>query len=433
MSSSTKDIRSLEKLRDLLLMLDPTKASQTNERVSSLLKLLRISSRRHADYYHRSSIWALYSGPGDVIPRFVGLLRECLLTHQWGKALKLVEAMSRDMTSSDSTIWKVGTACLLQMGESKSRLLRQFVKQVATLRSISVVEVLVEFLLFLLTQGNLSEAQDLMLDLRQNSRHIGTTRDPKRKSAQSLFEAYQGLIMYAQWKQAVHAQQQDEFHLSQDLMSSQQSVSVSEPKLVADAAIESLSSVQDRPGVWDVFISRVVEMQTFYGNVEAARDLLTDYAAKNPNNPNSHLYLYKLETSTSNRPEFRKKYLKDLIRLDPCNPLAIELYNLTEEEQSSVSLLFDFLDFDHCSNNLAVLDLLALRLNSISQSATLEREVKGCWDIRRSWWPSTVLKEARDKRSHSKTKPSDPDIQTATDKSQIVKTKRNIYRILRNL
>ena len=42
--------------------------------------------------------------------------------------------------------------------------------------------------------------------------------------------------------------------------SSQFSVSVAEPRLLANAAIESLSTVQDKPGVWDIFISRVVEV-----------------------------------------------------------------------------------------------------------------------------------------------------------------------------
>ena len=51
-------------------------------------------------------------------------------------------------------------------------------------------------------------------------------------------------------------------------------------------------------------------MQVFYGSVEDARNLLMEYASKNPDNPNSHRYLYELETSTSNRPEIREKHLK---------------------------------------------------------------------------------------------------------------------------
>ncbi|KAK3802660.1 hypothetical protein RRG08_001923 [Elysia crispata] len=432
MPADTKDIRSLEKLRDLLHMLDPSKSSETAEKTSSLLRLLRKSSRRHADYYHCIRKWKSNSGPGDIIPHFVKWLRGCVLTHQWGKALKLVEAMSREMTSADSTIWKVGTACLLQMGESKSELLQQFVKQVSTLRSISVVEVLVEFLLHLLTQGNLSEAKELKLDLRKNTKRIGSMKDPKRQVAQTLFEAYQGLILYAQWKQALLSQDQESLELSQDPVhqSSQFSVSVAEPRLLANAAIESLSTVQDKPGVWDIFISRVVEMQVFYGSVETARDLLTDYAYKNANNPNSHRYLYELETSTSNKLELREKYLKDLITLDPCNPLSVELYKIIGEKQpSSVSLLFDYLDYDHCSNDLTVLNLLALRLNDVSKNAMLERVVKDCWEIRSSWWPATVLKDAFSKRS----KIPHAEVQTSTNIWQIVDVKRKIYKILRNV
>ncbi|GFR93464.1 TATA box-binding protein-associated factor RNA polymerase I subunit A-like [Elysia marginata] len=316
MPINTEDVESLKKLKDLLLMLDPSKSSGTEKKTLALLDILRKSSRRHSDYYHCSRPWSLGSSLKDIIPRFVEMLRECVLTHQWDKALKLVEAMSRETTSLDSTIWKVGTACLLQMGESKSRLLRQFVKQVSALQQLAVVEVLLEFLFHLLTQGNLTEAKDLMLDFKKSSRRQVKMNDPKTKAAQTLFEAYQGLILYAQWKQAIHSQNHEHLELSQDIFQcSQTSISTVEPRVLADAAIESLSSVRDKPGVWDIFLSRVVEMQVFYGSVEEARNLLTEYAEKNSNNPNSHRYLYELETSTSNRQELRKKYLEVSLKL----------------------------------------------------------------------------------------------------------------------
>ncbi|GFO13223.1 TATA-box-binding protein-associated factor RNA polymerase i subunit a-like [Plakobranchus ocellatus] len=431
---SDTDIQSLRKLRELLLILDPYKSKETERRNSNLLKLLKESSRKHSDYYHCQRPYSLGNPVRDIVPRFVELLRECVLTHQWDKALKLVESMSHEMTSSDTTIWKIGTTCLLQMGEGKSTLLQQFVKQVSALRSIAVVEVLVEFLLHLFTQGKLMEAKDLALDLKKNTGYNVDMRDPKRQAAQTLFEAYQGLILYVEWKQAVYRQETDDGQLLLD-PSSQAGVPSSEPKLIADAAIDSLTVLKDKPGVWDIFLSRVVEMQAYYGAVEDARNILMTYASKNPKNPNSHRYLYELETKTNNRPEIREQHLKDLIKLDPCNPHCVDLYHLIDQrEPSSIALLFDYLDYHHCKNDLNVLELLADSLEAVSTNPRLATEVKLCWETRSGWWPATVLREASSKRRLS----LGIENTTLTDETSdhdrlIINTKRKIYNILRNL
>ncbi|GFR81621.1 TATA box-binding protein-associated factor RNA polymerase I subunit A, partial [Elysia marginata] len=125
----------------------------------------------------------------------------------------------------------------------------------------------------------------------------------------------------------------------------------------------------------------------------------------------------------------------DLIKLDPCNPLCIELYKLSGDDQpSNVSLLFDFLDYDHCNNNETVLSLLALRLQEVPENVMLKKEVQRCWESRSSWWPATVLKDACLKRKHCDKVDQDWSGHTSNCAERpIAKAKRKIYKVLRNL
>ena len=41
-------------------------------------------------------------------------------------------------------------------------------------------------------------------------------------------------------------------------------------------------------GVWDIFITRQVEMLKYYDMADEAKSILVKYKEKNPENPNSH-------------------------------------------------------------------------------------------------------------------------------------------------
>ncbi|KAK0058384.1 TATA box-binding protein-associated factor RNA polymerase I subunit A [Biomphalaria pfeifferi] len=385
-----------KKLKDIFLLLVPENDCPLSEedqiRKKELVEFfehLNIYSRRLNDYFHCTSTNNFY----ELVPRFLHLLRECLLTHQWQKALKLITALSNEARGQDSTMWKVGLACLFQDEERNSRLIQQFVNQVYILKGLAVVEVMLDYLLFLILKLNIEDAKGLVQELKLKTLFCSQLTNERRSMAHTLFFAYQGLVLYVEWKMVL--MKIDDEEMEMDLISQKlsQGATANSARSIADRAVEYLITVKDLPGIWDIFISRIVEIYEYYGNTDEARKLLTSYRDRNASNPNAHFYLYKFEMNQDENPETRLDCLKQILRLDPSNELCLTLYNLLEEflEPKSVVYLFDFLDYEHCCHNEDVWEALADKLCQVNDNPLLAEIVREQWDIRRKWWPQTRL------------------------------------------
>ncbi|CAG5122909.1 unnamed protein product [Candidula unifasciata] len=394
MASTSAQTNMIDKLRSLFLLLDPSVSSlseaETEERneLMKRLEYFEICCKKQADYYRLRHQQGTKYNFSTILSRFLQLIRECVLSHQWPEALNLIQSLCYEVTGVDCAIWKVGLACLFQDCEKNGRLVEQFVKQVCVLRSLTVVEVLLDYLLFILTQAQTADAMQLIKDLKENTQYANNLKNKKRMMAHTLFFAYQGLACYAEWKLAIFKVSQDNDDVRMNLGKNTDTA-----KAVAESALEYLSTVKDVPGVWDIFITRLVEIHEYYGKVETARSILVSYRERNPGNPNAHRYLYEFESRSGGDEFVLLQCLQDIIHLDPCNPLCLTLYHLKEKnDPGAVALLFDYIDYTHCSQNEQVWQVLADKLNN-ANSNNLEDVLKLCWETRRDWWPNVVFKD----------------------------------------
>ncbi|XP_059162755.1 TATA box-binding protein-associated factor RNA polymerase I subunit A-like [Physella acuta] len=398
-----------EKLKDLFLLMDirnkPTLSAEEEQRKKELEDLFNyysFCSRQLSDYYHLQKPSQIKFNFSNIVPRFMQLLRESVLTHQWHHALRIVLALTREAKgteNTESTLWKIGLSCLYQHGEKSSRLVEQFVKQVVLLKKLAVVEVMLDYLLYLLMQSNYEDAKNLILDLKQSTMFPSQLTNDRRCMAHTLFFAYEGIVLYAEWKLATYKLDEEDNDSDIFYQKMSQGASVKIAETLAESATELLIKIKDKPGVWDICITKLVEIYEYYGNIEEARTLLHSYRDRNVTNPNAHRYLYQFENKLGENEEIQLACLKKIVQLDPCNPMCLELYTLTKNDPESVVYLFDYLDYDHCCENETVWELLSLRLQEMNHSQL--NVVRDCWSTRSDWWPVVRLSKRKKTQSFS--------------------------------
>jgi len=401
-------INELEQLKKIFDYIDPRKDSQlspdaqkSRKDMTDYLAMLNICRQITGVYQHKSYPHLAKVGVRDIVQKFIHLLRECMVTHQWPEVLKLVQALiDENDQKANKAIYHAGMAGLLQVEEDGSSLVDQFVRQIYHLQKVIPIEVLFDYLLYLMHNGNLEKAKDLMQELKSNKLNNNLKKQlntERRCHTHSLFYAYQGMILYFEWKQLIEKDDYDEgaASLSQSsfleisqMMS--QGMSSQVARATADNAVELMKDVMNLAGIWDVFISPVIEIYRYYDL--DGKEMLETYRDNNPLNPNAHRYLYEFQTLNGLPMEDQISSLQDLIRLDPSSPLALTLgQKLAETDPLRVAVIFDYLDFDHCCQDVEAWSHLAdlLKQSLEENNVLVVHEIKKCWDLRKDWWPYT--------------------------------------------
>ncbi|XP_005091209.2 TATA box-binding protein-associated factor RNA polymerase I subunit A isoform X2 [Aplysia californica] len=363
----------------------PADDQQRKKEMLEFLELLRSFSKMSAVYHRRRQTHKLKADFRDFLPRFTHLLRECVVNHQWPQALQLIHALTTEHYRADTSIYHVGMAALYQVQEDRTPMIDQFVKQVCRLRQVVSVEVYLDYLLYLINFGSLEEAKDLIQDMKRSTYTVQINTE-KRREAQTLFYAYQGLVLYVEWKLMVSREQDQD--LDEDVVSQMMSQGMSSQvaRSTAESAMEYLVELKDKAGIFDVFVTSLVEMYNYY-DIDA-REILETYRKNNPTNPNAHRYMFEFEASQAASAQTQIDYLKSLMQLDPSNQLALTLFDLMGPEcVEAVEVLFDYLDFDHCSNDLEAWSRLATALKQLPDNNELLTVVTKCWEMRKDWWP----------------------------------------------
>ena len=62
-------------------------------------------------------------------------------------------------------------------------------------------------------------------------------------------------------------------------------------KFHGNKALLCFDQLVENSGVWDIFISKQVELLQYYDKQDEARNILQRYKEKNPENPNAHRYV----------------------------------------------------------------------------------------------------------------------------------------------
>lgn len=101
-----------------------------------------------------------------------------------------------------------------------------------------------------------------------------------------LLQAYLGLFEYLTWNSKLTKERQSSFEQEFETnMNTEQSKQIS---YHGNKAIGYFENLVETDGLWDIFVSRQVQMLVYYGKVDEARKTLERYREKNPENPNAH-------------------------------------------------------------------------------------------------------------------------------------------------
>ncbi|KAI0236113.1 TATA box-binding protein-associated factor RNA polymerase I subunit A [Lamellibrachia satsuma] len=333
------------------------------------------------------------------LPKLFTLLRECLLSHRWNQVVEVMAAIAKVPANNEVTLLKVGLEVFQQIPGDNSALLEKLISQLKCLPSMNPKEVVLEHVLLLIHQKRFKEALEAFqrVPVRKNKKKTMSWREKERAAyIDLLFRAYHGLVYYVEWLNArERLQDMREQMEGNELLqlSDRLSAEEEETRGLANRAINHLSALHGHPGVWDIFITKHIELLEFYGDHERAKEVLVDYAEKNVANINAHKYMYNLYQRHDSDSSEKIETLQALIHVSPSDELVLDLHSLYQDTGAAtldrVKLLFDMLDFACWQNIDKPWDRFATQLTAIYKGhvkADLDT-VDECWRIRDTWWP----------------------------------------------
>ncbi|XP_045393012.1 TATA box-binding protein-associated factor RNA polymerase I subunit A isoform X4 [Lemur catta] len=321
-------------------------------------------------------------------------IQEALLKHQWWRAAEYTHSYLQTLEDSDGykrhaapeIIWKLGSEILFYHPKSNVETFNTFADRMKNIGVMNYLKISLQHALYLLHHGMLEDAD-------RNLSQAETWRYGEKSSSQqvliNLVQAYRGLLQYYNWstkkKELSKLDKQDYAYgtATRSMVNRSWKTSV------------NIGALIKIPGVWDPFVKSYVEMLEFYGDQDAAREVLTNYAydEKFPSNPNAHIYLYNfLKRKKAPRAELLSA-LKILYQIVPSHKLMLEFHTLlrkSEEEEHhklALEVLFGVLDFAGCTRNVTAWKYLAkyLRQTLVGNHPVWVQEQ---WSARKNWWPN---------------------------------------------
>ncbi|XP_048738158.2 TATA box-binding protein-associated factor RNA polymerase I subunit A-like isoform X2 [Ostrea edulis] len=318
-----------------------------------------------------------------LVPHVLQLLRFCFLTRRDVPAITLLNLLAEEPKKFIDLIWRGVTELVFHNPEQYKPFLDQLVNQLKQLVEINAKEVLLDFLLCVLHQGQITEAKYIFTDIPKQKL---TTVTEHMKQTDILCKAYQGLVFYVEWTVARNKTQR-----LRDL-GDQLDDDVSENfedfmRSCADKALNFFDVLKDLTGVWDIFVTKQVEMLEYYDKQEEAEDVLQAYKEQNKENPNTHKYLYQFAVRHQWSTSSKISLLKDLAVHVPSDPLVIDLCAILIKEDKATEAahyLFNLLDDGSWQFELQPWKLMSEILTSEVKSRNVIEE---CMDDRKLWWP----------------------------------------------
>ncbi|XP_048589937.1 TATA box-binding protein-associated factor RNA polymerase I subunit A isoform X2 [Nematostella vectensis] len=329
------------------------------------------------------------------------LLLDALLEHRFEDAAICVISLCGRGKVVPELLWRTGTEVLKSIPGNPLRVV-QFYKYLFPICTPYQREMLLDLGFFLIHSNNdLTEAYELLKDKASS--------EPFSKD--KLVHGYLGLFEYIFWKRK-NMQLEDHSSLQGLLDSVEEgagsmhnSMLLKELVFYSRKAMAYFHGLVDCDGIWDLFLTRHAELLVFHGQNEDAIKMLTRYRDKNPENPNTHRYLYHfLKGDIRPRPQLIS-VLEGLLHVDPTSELAEEYCKLLsgyEKEQTSIrkSLVTLFHKLDHfdsrkCLNTWSALsDNLDAAHQLFDQDTWSELVLKGLWEERTDWWPEYHFSKA---------------------------------------
>ncbi|XP_061174806.1 TATA box-binding protein-associated factor RNA polymerase I subunit A-like [Saccostrea echinata] len=318
-----------------------------------------------------------------LVPHVLKLLRFCFLTRRDVPTITLLNYLAEEPHKFIDIIWRGVSELAFHDPSQYKSFLEQLVNQVKQLHKLNAKEVLLEYLLFVLHQGEVTEAKYLLTNIPKQKR---VTVTEYTKQVDILCKAYHGLVFYVEWMVAKNRNQRLKDlgdQLDDDVSNNYEDLM----KTCADKAINCFDVLKSGQGVWDIFITKQVEILEYYCKLEEAGDILQAYKQQNKDNPNAHKFLYHFAVH-HNWPVFtRINLLKDLAEHVPSDPLVIDLCELLIQEDKAADAfchLFDLLDDGSWQFELRPWKLIS---NLLTSDVKSDNMIEECMKYRVSWWP----------------------------------------------
>ena len=186
---------------------------------------------------------------------------------------------------------------------------------------------------------------------------------------------------------------------------------------IANKAVEHISSVLNKQGVWDIFVLKLIEILLHYHKFDLLQENLLLYSDNQAQNPNAHRYLYLFSDIDVHKDikekalnSIKKMALKRLYEVSPADSFMINFHNLLMEdalsvEQENDDLTTDVDSFceslevamnllDHPCCNMSEEPWVCLSKNLFSTQTALDpasfaQVINKLWVLsgRSSWWP----------------------------------------------
>ena len=142
-------------------------------------------------------------------------------------------------------------------------------------------EILLDLTLYLAKHNSdITESQELLTSK--------LSQEPFLSS--NLLRAYSGLFAYLSWNKC--KLQFDKKNLNAEDLFIAENVSDANLRRQMDfygkKALILFGNLVEHCGVWDIFITRQVELLKYYNRADEAKRILLKYKEKNPENPNAH-------------------------------------------------------------------------------------------------------------------------------------------------
>ncbi|XP_022095693.1 TATA box-binding protein-associated factor RNA polymerase I subunit A-like isoform X2 [Acanthaster planci] len=321
-------------------------------------------------------------------------LRDCLLTHRWQEASQAIEIVCLYPTHHyEDHVWKCGMEILYNHPDSDLELIEKFARKMEGIYRHRKRKRL-EKVFHLLSRGQFQDAEVQLQSAKITNQIRLKKSDVERQEYwMMMIKAYSGLLKYVNWYRNYLLPRQE---------AGTNQLRAEKPGFSdADGVNGSQFTVPvpDKPGVWDIFITKQAEILETNGKVDDARELLQKYITSGPDNPNAYKYLYRhLKRNNGDQQEvigvlgeYVKRIPSDLLALDLVSLLQQGLKRQNPEYSNKIgwitNSLFEMLDYPCWYDRLAPWKALARHLTRILKKrdrVAMDAAVM-CWS-QRDWW-----------------------------------------------
>ncbi|XP_071482001.1 TATA box-binding protein-associated factor RNA polymerase I subunit A-like [Diadema antillarum] len=268
----------------------------------------------------------------------LALLKECMLAQKWEEASRILQTICLYQHPDTVYHWKCGTHVLQNHPQGSRELVEQLLQRMTKINNRNRQKKRLEHALYHLSQGELKRAHDTIS--QRLPFMAGSTDAAQEDFWEHMASLYKGLIEYILWCEEKRKVAGEETSDSADTH--------------AKNALKEWNLKFDEPGVWDVFVTKAVEIHESLGDINVGLELLESYCRTHPGNPNAHVYLYNY--CKEHQPDNKAKLLqilKKLTSLLPAEKYTLEYAELVDSPSVVLPALFNMLDYTTCSSDTA--------------------------------------------------------------------------------